>query len=396
MNINKTDIDKLNAVVNISIDKKDYEQKVHTILKDYRKKANIPGFRKGHVPFGMIKKQYEKAVIVDEVNKLIQENLDNYIKKEKLELLGNPLPKEKNNSIDWNHGNMQFEFELGLAPKFEIKLDVLKKVTHYEIEPDKKMIDEQINHIQNQYGKIKAKKKIEKGFEINAQFKNEEIDLDTMANFSMKDIKSRKAIKLLNESEVGSNLNLPSKGLFIDNTTAKRVLSLDDENLEKLSKLDLTLEIKEVNERIPAEINQDLFDKLYKPGMVKSEKELKDKIKEGLQAQFKPQSNQKLMNDISETIVEKTKFKLPSDFLKKWIRSSGKEPMSEEAAIDEYNKSEKGIRYQLIEGKIISDNNLKMTFEELKEFTETLIKKQMGQYGQMPEKEKLDGMSFFL
>ena len=392
MNISKTDIDKLNAVVNISIDKKDYEQKVHTILKDYRKKANIPGFRKGHVPFGMIKKQYEKAVIVDEVNKLIQENLDNYIKKEKLELLGNPLPKEKNNSIDWNHGNMQFEFELGLAPKFEIKLDVLKKVTHYEIEPDKKMIDEQINHIQNQYGKIKAKKKIEKGFEINAQFKNEEIDLDRMANFSMKDIKSRKAIKLLNESEVGSNLNLPSKGLFIDNTTAKRVLSLDDENLKKLSKLDLTLEIKEVNERIPAEINQDLFDKLYKPGTVKSEKELKDKIKEGLQAQFKPQSNQKLMNDISETIVEKTKFKLPSDFLKKWIRSSGKEPMSEEAAIDEYNKSEKGIRYQLIEGKIISDNNLKMTFEELKEFTETLIKKQMGQYGQMPEKEKLDGI----
>ena len=392
MNISKTDIDKLNAVVNISIDKKDYEQKVHTILKDYRKKANIPGFRKGHVPFGMIKKQYEKAVIVDEVNKLIQENLDNYIKKEKLELLGNPLPKEKNNSIDWNHGNMQFEFELGLAPKFEIKLDVLKKVTHYEIEPDKKMIDEQINHIQNQYGKIKAKKKIEKGFEINAQFKNEEIDLDTMANFSMKDIKSRKALKLLNESEVGSNLNLPSKGLFIDNTTAKRVLGLDEENLKKLSKLDLTLEIKEVNERIPAEINQDLFDKLYKPGTVKSEKELKDKIKEGLQAQFKPQSNQKLMNDISETIVEKTKFKLPSDFLKKWIRSSGKEPMSEEAAIDEYNKSEKGIRYQLIEGKIISDNNLKMTFEELKEFTETLIKKQMSQYGQMPEKEKLDGI----
>ena len=390
MNISKTDIDKLNAVVNISIDKKDYEQKVHTILKDYRKKANIPGFRKGHVPFGMIKKQYEKAVIADEVNKLIQENLDNYIKKEKLELLGNPIPKEKNNSIDWNHGNMQFEFELGLAPKFEIKLDVLKKVIHYEIEPDKKMIDEQINHIQNQYGKIKAKKKIEKGFEINAQFKNEEIDLDRMANFSMKDIKSRKAIKLLNESEVGTNLNLPSKGLFIDNTTAKRVLGLDEENIKKLSKLDLTLEIKEVNERIPAEINQDLFDKLYKPGTVKSEKELKDKIKEGLQAQFKPQSNQKLMNDISETIVEKTKFKLPSDFLKKWIRSSGKEPMSEEAAIDEYNKSEKGIRYQLIEGKIISDNNLKMTFEELKEFTETLIKKQMSQYGQMPEKEKLD------
>ena len=390
MNISKTDIDKLNAVVNISIDKKDYEQKVHTILKDYRKKANIPGFRKGHVPFGMIKKQYEKAVIADEVNKLIQEKLDNYIKKEKLELLGNPIPKEKNNSINWDEGNMQFEFELGLAPKFEVKLDVLKKVTHYEIEPDKKMIDEQINHIQNQYGKIKAKKKIEKGFEINAQFMNQNISLDKIANFSLSDVKSKKAIKLLSESEVGSNLNLPSKGLFIDDTTAKRVLDLDEENIKKLSNLDLTLEIKEVNERIPAEINQELFDKLYKPGTIETEKQLKDKIKEDLLAQFKPQSNQKLMNDISETIVDKTRFKLPSDFLKKWIRSSGKEPMSEEAAIEEYNKSEKGIRYQLIEGKIINDNNLKMTFEELKEFTEILIKKQMAQYGQMPEKEKLD------
>ena len=392
MEISKTVIDNLNIVINISIDKKDYEEKVNTVLKDYRKKANIPGFRKGHVPFGMIKKQYEKAVTADEVNKLLQENLDKYIKNEKLELLGNPIPKDKNSAINWTEGNMQFEFELGLAPKFEIKLDVLKKVTHYEIEPDKNMIDQQINHIQNQYGKIMAKKNIKKGFEITAQFKNEELELETIANFTLSDIKSRKAIKSLDESEVGSILNLSSKNLFNDEITAKRILSLDEEKIKNLADINLTLEIKEVNERIPAEINQELFDKLYKPGTIKSEKEFKDKIKEGLQEQFKPQSNQKLMNDISETIVDKTKFKLPSDFLKKWIRSTGKEPMTKEVAIDEYNKSEKGIRYQLIEGKIISDNKLNMTFDELKDFTRTLVKNQMSQYGQVPEQEQLNGI----
>ena len=254
------------------------------------------------------------------------------------------------------------------------------------------MLDQQINHIQNQYGKIMAKKNVKKGFEITAQFKNEELELDTIANFTLSDIKSRKAIKSLSESEVGSILNLSSKTLFNDEITAKRILSLDEEKIKKLADINLTLEIKEVNERIPAEINQELFDKLYKPGTIKSEKEFKDKIKEGLKEQFKPQSNQKLMNDISETIVDKTKFKLPSDFLKKWIRSTGKEPMTKEVAIDEYNKSEKGIRYQLIEGKIISDNKLNMTFDELKDFTRTLVKNQMSQYGQVPEQEQLNGI----
>jgi trigger factor len=148
--------------------------------------------------------------------------------------------------------------------------------------------------------------------------------------------------------------------------------------------------LKEINERILADLNQELFDKLYEAGTVLSVKDLEEKIKIGLQAQFEPQANQKLMNDISEAIVDKTKFKLPADFLKKWIQTSAKESMTQEEAIQEYNKSEKGIRYQLIEGKIISENELNMTFEELKDFTAVMVQKQMIQYGQTPEKEQLD------
>ena len=390
MNISKTDIDQLNSVINMTIDRKDYEKKVGSILSDYRKNANIPGFRKGHVPMGMIKKQYEKAVIADEVNKLLRENLDKYIKDEKLELLGNPIPKASKEDLDWEASKLNFEFELGLAPKFDIKLNVLKKVVCYEIEPEKKMIQEQLIHLQKQYGKLVSQKKIEKGYEITAQFKNQEVELEKMVNFSIEDIKSKKLILALNEAKTGAILSFPAKRLFKDNVTAKRLLSVDDKKLEDIFKVDVTIELKEINERILADLNQELFDKLYEPGTVSSVKELEEKIKVGLQTQFEPQANQKLMNDISEAIVEKTKFKLPVDFLKKWIQTSAKEPMTKEEAINEFNKSEKGIRYQLIEGKIISENELNITFEELKDFTAIMVQKQMLQYGQTPEKEKLD------
>ena len=390
MDISKTDIDQLNSVINMTIDRKDYEKKVGSVLSDYRKNANIPGFRKGHVPMGMIKKQYEKAVIADEVNKLLRENLDKYIKDEKLELLGNPIPKASKEDLDWESSQLNFEFELGLAPKFDIKLNVLKKVVCYEIEPEKKMIQEQLIHIQKQYGKLVSQKKIEKGYEITAQFRNQEVELETMVNFSIEDVKSKKLILALKEAKTGVILSFPAKRLFKDNVTAKRLLSVDDKKLEDIFKVDVTIELKEINERILADLNQELFDKLYKPGTVSSVKDLEEKIKVGLQNQFEPQANQKLMNDISEAIVEKTKFKLPVDFLKKWIQTSAKEPMTKEEAINEFNKSEKGIRYQLIEGKIISENELNITFEELKDFTAIMVQKQMLQYGQTPEKEKLD------
>lgn len=392
MHISKTDIDALNAVIQITVERKDYEEKVSSVLNDYRKNANIPGFRKGHVPMGMIKKQYEQAVVADEVNKILRENLDKYIQEEKLELLGNPIPKAFEEGLDWKASQIDFEFELGLAPKFDIKLDVLKKVIRYEIEPDSKMIQEQLTYIQKQYGKLVSQTKIQKDFEITAQFRNEEIELETMVNFTIEDIKSKNAVKALKEATTGTVLNFSGKGLFKDDDTAKRLLALDDKKIEEISSAEITVELKEINERIPATLNQELFDKLYEAGTVTSEQELKDKIKAGLQAQFEPQVNQKLMNDISEALVEKTKFKLPDEFLKKWIQTSGKEPMTEAEANDEFNKSEKGIRYQLIEGKIINENELNLTFEELKEYAAVLVKNQMMQYGQIPDQEQLDGI----
>lgn len=392
MNISKTDLDALNAVIKITVDRSDYETKVNTVLSDYRKNANIPGFRKGHVPMGMIKKQYQQAVIADEVNKLLRENLEKFIKEEKLDLLGNPLPKAADEELDWNADQMDFEFELGLAPKFEVKLDQLKKVVRYEIDPEVKMINEQLDYIRKQYGKLVSQKNPDKDFEITAQFRNEELEIEKISSFKLDDFKSKKALKSLKEETINSVVNFPVKGLFKEDELLKRLLSLDDDKLKELKDSNITLEIKEINERIPAELNQELFDKLYAPGTVTSEKELKERIKEDLQKQFEPQADQKLLNDITEFLVEKTKFKLPADFLKRWMKTSGKEELSPEQAAEEYEKSEKGIRYQLIEGQIITENKLDISFEELKDFAGTLVANQMRQYGQEPDETQIEGI----
>ena len=193
MQITRTDVDALNAKVAISIEQKDFSEKVDKILKDYRKNANIPGFRKGHVPMGMIKKQYETAVTADEVNKLLQENLNNYIQEEKLELLGNPLPVMQDD-INWKADSLDFEFELGLAPSFKVKVKGKKAVTHFKIEADKKMVEEQVGYIQKQYGKIESQSSIEEGFELSLHAVNEEAEIDNSSTVEWDQLKGKKIV----------------------------------------------------------------------------------------------------------------------------------------------------------------------------------------------------------
>ena len=191
MEITHQELDALNAVVTINVAQEDFASKVIEVLKDYRKKANIPGFRKGHVPMGLIKKKYETAVSADEVNKLLREHLDSYLKEKEFEILGNPLPKMQD-EIDWKADAIKFEFELGLSPSFEINLKSRKKVVHYRIEADKKMIAEQLQSIQKQYGKLVAEKEVSEGVEITAQFSNEVMEIDNIATFEWEQIKGKK------------------------------------------------------------------------------------------------------------------------------------------------------------------------------------------------------------
>lgn len=380
MQISRKEIDPLNSIITIKLEKKDFSSKVDDVLKNYRKKANIPGFRKGFVPMGLVKKQYQNAVTAEEVNKILQDKLNNFLKDEKIDILGSPLPVVKED-LDWKSETLEFAFELGISPKFKINLDSKKKVIHFKIFADEKMIDDQLNNIQKQYGKMVSKNEIKESFEISALFQSDENTIKTSSNFLLQDIKGNKNKELIKAAKPGDKINLKIKNLFKDPLKAKQILSLNDTDLSKLDG-EILIEIKEVNERILSELNQELFDKIYEPGSVKSKKEMKIKIAEGIEKQLEQQSDQKLLNDITDFLIENTKIKLPQKFLIKWMQNSGKEHLTPEQAKEEYNKSEKGIKYQLIEGKIISDNNLHVEMEEIKEFSQNMIISQMTQYGQ--------------
>ena len=391
MQISHKDTDSLNSIITINLERSDFESKVESVLKNYRKTANIPGFRKGNVPMGMIKKQYESSITADEVNKILQENLEKYLKDEKIAILGNPLPV-MNKDLDWKSNNLDFKFELGLSPKFEIDLKILNKVIRYEILADDKMINDQLNNILKQYGKIVSKKIVEKENEITASFNSEENGIETTSTFTVENLKKKKNKDLILGSKPGDTIVFEAKDLFEDSEKNQRILGISKEAVLNLNGK-ISIEIKEVNERILADLNQKLYDKIHEPGTVKSEKELKLKIAEGIERQLEQQSEQKMLNDVTEFLIKNLKFKLPEQFLVKWMQNSGKEPLTPKKAEQEYVKSEKGIRYQLIEGKIIVDNDLQIKIEELKGFAKEMIRTQMTQYGQpSPGEDEMEGI----
>ncbi|TXE06778.1 trigger factor [Gelidibacter salicanalis] len=386
MNITRENIDALNAVVKVDIAKEDYSDKVEKILTDYRKSANIPGFRKGHVPMTMVKKQYGKAVLVDEVNKLLQDALKKYLTEEKLDVLGNPLPKAQDD-LDWDADSFSFEFELGLAPEFEVDLKGKKAITHYKIVADDKMIDGQVEHIRKQYGKLISQDTVTKDSEIIGVFVNEEKEINNNATLTLDKIKSKTAEKALIGAKVGDVVGMNTKGLFKDDHDLMNFLKVAHDDAHDLD-VEVTFIIEEINTRELADLDQELFDKLFGKDEVTSVTELKTKIKEDSEKQFGQQGDQKFLNDVTEHLVENTKFDLPAAFLQKWMQTAGEDQLDADQAKEEYENTEKSMRYQLIEGKLIEKHNLQVTFDDLKAFAKDMIKVQMAQFGQMNPQDK--------
>lgn len=392
MNITRENVDALNAVVKVNIAKEDYSAKVDKILVDYRKTANIPGFRKGQVPMVMVKKQYGKAVLVDEVNRLLQDALNKYLTEEKLEVLGQPLPKVQD-AINWDADTLSFEFELGLAPEFNVTLNNKDDITQYHIIADSKMIDEQIERIQKQYGKLISQNSVEKASDIIGTFQNEEHNIENKVTLTLDKFKEKATETLFLGAKVGDVITLQTKGLYEDDHDLMNALKVDHDVVHGLD-IEVTFTISEINMRELADLDQELFDKLFGKDVVTSVTELKDKIKEDAEKQFVQQADQKLLNDVTEHLVENTKFDLPAAFLQKWMQTAGEQPLTSDQAKEEYEKSEKSLRYQLIEGKLITDNKIQITMDDIKNHSREMIKAQMAQFGQMnPSDEELDSIA---
>lgn len=389
MNITKENVDALNAVVKVDIVADDYQAKVSEVLTDYRKKADVPGFRKGHVPLGMIKKQYGKSVMIDEVNKLLQESLNKFLTEEKLDILGNPLPRVEDD-FNWDAETFSFEFELGLAPEFEIDLSAKNKIKQYNIVATEELLDEEVKNIQTRYGKMSPLEEATEHSNVTGTFVNEEKEINKKSTFLVNDLKGKKNQKKVIGAKVGDVIELDTKKLFEDDHKLQHILGVEHDVIHDLD-VTVTLAIEEITKTEPADLDKELFDKLFADGSVTSVTELREKIKEDAEKQFLQQGDQQLLNAVQEYLIENTKFDLPAEFLQKWLATAGEKALTTEEAAAEYEKSEKGLRYQLIESKLMKDNDIKLEYQELVDYAKGFIRSQMAQFGNMnPEEKELD------
>ncbi|MEA9411346.1 trigger factor [Flavobacterium sp. PL02] len=380
MDIKRVAINAVNETIVLNVVHMDYKGQVAKRINEKMPLATVKGFRKGQVPKDLVEKQYGKSIKQEEVKKVVDLALERYIQSERLNLLGTPLAKE-NENFDWDAEELVFEYEIGLVPNFEINLEAKNDIVKYIVTADDKLIDGQVERIQKQFGKAIPQDVVVADSDITGTFTNEEKGINNTTTISLSIFKDKKTADKFIGKKVGDIVTVNTKGLFEDDHQLMDYLKVSHDDVHGLE-VDVNFTIEAINGAELAELNQELFDKLFGEGKVASLEDLKAKIKEDAELQFAQQADQKLLLDVQDFLIESTKFELPAEFLKKWLQTVGEKKLSPEEAEVEYTRSEKGLRFQLIEGKAMAQSNIQITFEDLKAFTTNAIKQQMAQFGQ--------------
>jgi len=394
MNITKEQIDELNAIVKVALSPEDYQPKFEKAVKDYAKKINLPGFRPGKVPASIIKKMYGKSILADEVNRLLYDSIYDYIKKENIEILGNPIPKN-DTEVNWdNPSTMEFNYQIGLAPKFEVKLSPDKTFDYYTIKVDDKMINEELKSLTERFGKYVKQEVAQEKDILMGKF--EQLDADgnivdggikntsTIFISTVKDDATKKSLIGLKK---GDSVILEPQKIWTDNYTLARNLGINDKIAKKLnSKFKFT--VIDISGLEPSELNQELFDKVYGEGKITSLEQLKERIVEEIKSFYSYHSDNKFFNDVVEYLMNEINFELPDEFLKTWLLAVSEKPITPEQLESDYPSYKKGLKWQLIENKIVKDYNLQVSSEELLDFTKKYLKDQLLSYGYFHVKDE--------
>lgn len=390
MDIKRVATDAVNETIVMTVVHMDYKGQVAKRINEKMPLATVKGFRKGQVPKDLVEKQYGKAIKQEEVKKVVDLALERFVQSERLNLLGTPLAKE-NENFDWDAEELTFEYEIGLVPNFEIDLEAKNNIVKYIVTADDKLIDGQVERIQKQFGKAIPQDKVDADSDLTGTFTNEEKGISNTTTISVSTFNKAAADQFIGK-KVGDVVTVSTKGLFADDHQLMDYLKVSHDDVHGLD-IEVNFTIEAINGAELAELNQELFDKLFGEGKVASLEDLKAKIKEDAEAQFAQQADQKLLLDVQDFLIENTKFDLPAEFLKKWLQTVGEKKLSAEEAEVEYARSEKGLRFQLIEGKAMAQSNIQITFEDLKAFTTNAIRQQMAQFGQTnPTDEEVQGI----
>ena len=389
MNIVKKDLDQNNAIVTLRIEKADYTEKVDKTLRDYRKKANIPGFRPGMVPAGLVKKMYGKAVLAEEINKLVSDNLYNYIRDNNLNILGEPLPNEtEQKAIDFdNQEDFEFIFDLGLAPEFEVELTKKDKVKFYTIGVSDEMIENQVKSYTGRYGKYIQEEVAEEKDMLKGELLELENGKVNESGLKVKDatltasyIKDDAQKALFIGAKKGDLVTFNPTKAYENETEISSMLKISKDEAKNITS-DFQLKIESITRYHESAIDQELFDKVYGEGVVSSEEEFRAKIKENIQENLISDSEYKFGVDAQEMLVAKFDgLTFPDVFLKRWVLSSNQN-LTAETLEEDYSKMIADLKWHLIKDKLAKANDVKVEAADVEEYAKKVAKAQFAQYG---------------
>ena len=392
MNINKEQIDELNVTVSVQVGVDDYESKVNDILRDYRRKANMPGFRPGKVPEGLIRKMYGKAVLIDEINKLISETLQNYIKEQELKLLGDPMPKQHGDNLDWEIGNdFTFDFDMGLAPDIEINLSKDDRFTKYQIIVDQNLIDKEVDHYTSRFGQLID---VDAVLDFSETLTGDIIELDgdgqplqesllvaQDSRILLTLIKDEERKKPFENAKIGDDIVFNLSESFSNGWEVASILQKKDKNeVGDISATLFKFTVKIIQKFVNAELNQELFDKVFGEGAVAGIEEFENRIRENISIDFEDGCMSRFSVDMRNYLLEKINPSLPEEFLRKWLKSSNKD-ISEEIFEKEIPLFLQSMKWDLISNAFVKQYDLKIEEQDIIDFAKKIVRKQFIMYG---------------
>ena len=397
MSVTQQNVNDLNAILKVKVNEQEYQPLVESALKQAQKSVSLKGFRPGKVPFGMVKKLYGTSVKVEQINKLIDKKISDYIISNKINVLGQPLPKINDEVYNFEtQSEFEFEFEIGVAPEINVKLDKAIKLTKYNVVPDAEMIGNYIEELRSRYGKVEEVEDVQDKdmitanlTELNDDQSVKEGGINQTINFFMPRISNADAKAKLVGLKKGDKVVVNAKTLTDSITDSARTLGLTAEKLENASD-SFEITIQSSSRMGLADLNQELFDKVFGEGNVKNEEEFNTKIQEDAVKFLKGHGANKFKNDLIDLLVDTVKFDLPNEFLQKWLVAASEGKTSQEEVQKDYDKYAKTFRWQLIEGAIVKDTKIDVSYEEIKNKAKELISENFAQYGQLVDDAQLE------
>ena len=390
MNISFENADKINGLLTITVEQADYQEKVEKTLKDYRKKANFPGFRPGMVPMGMIKKQFGPQVKVDEINRLLGEKLMEYIRDNKIQMLGEPLPSDKQEQQDLaTDGPFTFVFDIAVAPEMKAELTAKDKLTFYKITVDDKLIDDQVQMYCSQAGEFVKGEVFSGNDTLTGDLRQLDEKGNTLEGGLTTDsamvmpayIKDEAQRKLFDGCKAGDIITFNPKKAYPDNDAeVAALLKVDKEQVKDLDS-DFSYQVTEIRHFQPAEVNQALFDRIFGEGTCKDEKEFRQKISEMLEAQLVQNSDWKFLQDIRQYLEKKVgDVQFPEALLKRVMLQNNQDKGADYVEKN-FEGSIRELKWHLIKEQIVEAAGIKVEDDDLKTVAKDAIRQQFAQYG---------------